>query len=257
MTAQGTCALVLRIVDHGEADKLVTLFSIDLGRITGIAKGARKSTRRFVNKLEPFTLLQVFCRPPRNPAGLYLISDAELLNAHISLRRNYFRYAAASYLSELVLRFTHEHDPDPRLFTVLRWALLAIDEGRSPLKIATFAHLLFLTGAGYRPELEECGRCRQPVHPPCTYLLLAAGGALLCSKCHPGAGGTSRLSVQTLRVLAAAQSTTLNRLDRLQPPPRVLSEALQALHQFSLQILQQDLKAWQALQSLSDRAGES
>ncbi len=66
MTLQSTCAIVLKVAEHGEADKLVTCYSRELGRMTGLAKGAKRSSRRFVNKLEEFSLLQLFYRPPRD-----------------------------------------------------------------------------------------------------------------------------------------------------------------------------------------------
>ena len=100
MTLQSTCAIVLKVAEHGEADKLVTCYSRELGRITGLAKGAKRSARRFVNKLEEFSLLQLFYRPPRSPSGLTFIGEAELLRAHLSLRTVYPRYVVAAYLGE-------------------------------------------------------------------------------------------------------------------------------------------------------------
>ena len=57
--AQDTEAIVLDCRDHGESDKIVTFFCLDAGRLAGIAKGANRSKRRFVNKLELFSSLQL------------------------------------------------------------------------------------------------------------------------------------------------------------------------------------------------------
>ena len=81
--AQTTRGYVLHIAGYGEADKLVTLYSNDLGRFTAIAKGALKSKQRFVNKLEPYSLLSLFYLPPRTSSGLYFLEEAELLAANL------------------------------------------------------------------------------------------------------------------------------------------------------------------------------
>jgi DNA repair protein RecO (recombination protein O) len=251
MSIRSTCGIVLKISDHGESDKLVTLYCSDLGRITGIAKGAKKSRQRFVNKLEEFTHLNIFYRPPKGDSGLYLISEADLLAAHLSLRTDFYKYIAATYLCELILRFTRENDPDPRLYILLKWAISALHNEKTTQKIVILAHLHLLDTVGYRPELSQCTCCRQVVGPGRTYMLLPGTGALYCSMCFPRNSSPSLgLSVQTLRLLANAQVFELNRLHRLHFTQRALFEAMTALHFFTVHLLQQDVHSWQILLSL-------
>ncbi|NOQ45602.1 MAG: DNA repair protein RecO, partial [Desulfobulbaceae bacterium] len=87
MISRRTRGIVLSVSAHGESDKLVTFYSPDLGRSTGIAKGAKRSKQRFVNKLEEFSLLQIMYRPSRG-SGLLFLSEAELDRAFLSLRRD-------------------------------------------------------------------------------------------------------------------------------------------------------------------------
>lgn len=258
MNLRSTCGIVLATGEHGEADKLVTLYCPDLGRMTAIAKGAKKSKRRFVNKLEIFSLLRFAYRPPRGAAGLHLISEAELLAAHLPLRTDLQRYAAATYLCELIVRFTRDNDPDPQLFTLLQWALSALDYEALPYKIVAIAHLRFLDAVGYRPDLGRCHVCHQPVKPGPLYALLPETGALQCSTCSPWhTGWSANLSVQTLRLLANAQLFDLGKLHRLQFTPQALSEALAALHRFTLHLLQQDMHSWKFLRTLSTISASS
>ncbi len=252
MTLRSTCAIVLKVADHGESDELVTCYSRELGRITCLAKGAKRSARRFVNKLEEFSLLQLLCRPPRSASGLYFIGEAELLRAHLSLRTVYPRYVAAAFLCELTLRFTRDNDPDQRIFALLKWALDALDRGEAVAKTAALFHLLLLDAAGYRPELLQCGHCGQAVGPGRSFLLLPGNGSLLCSVCQPNpAAPGSRLSVQTLKFLAQAQRAGQERLNRLQMPARAAGEALEALHRYTLYLLQQDIHSWRSLRALA------
>ncbi|MCL1980659.1 MAG: DNA repair protein RecO [Proteobacteria bacterium] len=251
MTLCSTRGIILRVVDYGEADKLVTLYCPDLGRVKGIAKGAKKSKQRFVNKLEEFSLLGFFYRPPRGPEGLLLISEAELLDAHLSLRLDFRRYGAAMYLCELMLRFTRDHDPDQRLYTLLKWAFAALDQGKTPQQIITFFHLHLLETVGYRPELNRCAACQQSIQAGRRYVFMPGSGSLLCDTCSLGKSShTLSLSVQTIRLLASAQSFELDRLHRLRFSPQALTEAVTALHHFSLHLLQQDIHSWRLLRSL-------
>ena len=252
MTLRSTCGIVLKVSEYGESDKLVTLYSNNLGRVTGIAKGAKKSKQRFVNKLEEFSHLRVFYRPPHGLTGLLLISEAELLNAYLSLRKDYRRYVAAIYISELMLRFTQDNDPDPRLYALLQWAFSSLEFDHAPQKVAVLYHLQLLAAAGYRPELNRCGSCLQPVGPGRTFLFLPGTGSLLCSSCHLQQGPHhNRLSVQTLKFLASAQVTSLKRLNRLQLSGHTAIEAMEALYYYTLHLLQQDIHSWQVMRGLS------
>lgn len=250
MTIRTTRGIVLHIAAHRESDKLVSLYSRELGRVTGIAKGAMNSARRFVNKLEEFSLLQVGYRPPRGQAGILFLAEADLLRSHLALRQDYRRYVAAMYLCELTLRFTREGDSDPGLFALLQWALNSLDQGAPPVKTTVLFHLLLLSHAGYRPDLSRCATCRTEVGPDRTFTLLPGGGALLCSACQPlSSSRHRRLSVQTLKILDSAQTASPEWLNRLRFPERAAAEALEALQQFSHHLLQQDIHSWKAMRS--------
>jgi DNA repair protein RecO (recombination protein O) len=251
VNSRSTCGFVVRIAEHGESDKLVTLYSADLGRVTGIAKGARNSKKRFVNKLEEFSFLRLHYRPPRGPAGLYFIAEAELLCAHLPLRMDYRKFAAAAHLCELLLRFARDNDPDPHAYALLNWALPSLCSAKTPQKVLVLSHLHLLSILGYRPALDQCGACRQPVGPGRTYVLAPGAGSLVCSACNPvTARSLPRLSVQTLRLLANAQTTSLDRLNRLQLSRQSVDEAMAALHYYTLHLLQQDIHSWSTTRRL-------
>ena len=247
---QVTDGYVLDVSRYGEADKLVTLYTQDRGRITSIAKGAYKSKQRFVNKLEPYTLLRLFYQTPRT-SGLFFLQEAELIDSHLPLRQESRRYVAACHFIELILKFTQEQDPDPELYHLLSWTLTQFSQTPTPLKISVFSQIHLLRILGYQPNLDTCGRCHQPVISPHSYLLLAGNGTLLCSHCHPQASPVQRLSVQTLRTLARVQSTPAERLPRLQLPPLGILEALQGLHSYLLHLLQHDIHSWKILRQLA------
>jgi DNA repair protein RecO (recombination protein O) len=245
-----TRGIVLCVSDHSESDKIVTFYSPDLGKATGIAKGAKRSRKRFVNKLEEFSLLEVHYTPPKKD-GLLFLREAELENAFLSLRNVYPRYVAAAFVGELTLRFTREHDPDPFIFALFHWAIQGLENGRDPLAICALFHLRILGAAGYQPILGKCGFCGEPVRAGQVYSLPTGGGSLVCGTCRSTVkGGTCAITVQTLKFLHHAQRTDLGNLDRLRLSRKNIEETLEILHKYTLHLLQHEIHSWQQLKAL-------
>jgi len=246
-----TRGLVLSVGDHGESDKIVTFFSPDIGRATGIAKGAKRSKKRFVNKLEVSSLLQIMYRPARKD-GLLFLQEAELENAFLSLRQRYDRYIAAMFAGELALRFTRELDPDPPIFDLLLWAMQALDTGRDPLEVTALFHLRILGAAGYEPLLGSCGFCSRPVQTTLSYCLHAGSGSLVCSHCRDEQRGSLfAVSIQTLKFLHHAQRIELESLGRLRLPQKNILETLTILYRYTQHLLQHDIISWRQLMALA------
>jgi DNA repair protein RecO (recombination protein O) len=139
-----------------------------------------------------------------------------------------------------------------KIFRILwKWAAAALDQGKMPQQVITLFHLHLRDTVGSRPELTQCIACRQAVHAKRGYIFLPGSGSLLCAACSPGTPTHAlRLSVQTIRLLASAQSFDLDRLCRLCFSPQALAEAMIALHYFSLHLLQQDVHSWRLLRPL-------
>lgn len=244
MTTYRSHAVILRETTHGESDKIITLFSANLGKITAIAKGAKRSKQRFVNKLEPFTLLRIIYRPPKN-GTLFFLSDAELINAYISLRTDYHRYVTATFISELTQLFSVVQDPEPAIFTLLNWALHSLDQGMPASKTALlFLHRL-LNLCGYQPQLDQCFSCKRSVEEGASFTLYPGNGNLLCSDCIPMTTASSlTLSIRTLKFLHSAQKLEIQQLSRLHLPTTNAREALNVLCNYSRHLLQQDIHSW-------------
>ena len=244
MSSRQTRGIILRLTGHGESDKIVTLYSPDLGRVTGIAKGAYRSKKRFVNKLELFSLLDITYRPPRT-GGLIFLNEAELENPFLTLRSRHNRYTTASLACELIMRFTGEHDPDPEIFAILLWLLESVNQGNQPLKTGALFHLRLLKSCGYQPDLGRCCSCKIRVNNTRSFALQPATGSLICNRCNSNVNTSGFfLSLQTIKFLQAAQQLHINQLQRLQMSEKSAREALQILYRYSQHLLQRDIHSW-------------
>jgi len=241
-------AVVLRVNDHGESDKIVTFYSRESGKIAGIAKGAKKSKKRFSNKLELFSLLEVLY-DDRARTGLVRISEAELLASFLSLRENYERYVGGVLACELIYYWSRDYDADRNIFNLLVWILQSIDKGVS----SQLAHILFqiklYTHLGYRLHLGNCIKCKASGPKDAPYAFHAGRHGLLCRKCSPHFMPRDMLplTMNTFKLLQHAQDLPMDKLARLRFSAASILEALQLFKIYGQYLLQHEIAPWNFL----------
>jgi DNA repair protein RecO (recombination protein O) len=200
-----TPAVVVRTRAFGESDKIVTFLTRDLGKIAGIAKGAQRSKRRFVNVLEPFTHVEVTLRL-RSGSDLAFVNACVLRDAPITIARDLVKFAYASYVLELTDRMVREREAGPETYELIRDAIALLEAGDAePGVLRAFElHLLRLTG--YEPELDRCRRCATAATAGTTMYVHPARGGVLCARCR-GEGRAYQASQPVLERLIAFQRT--------------------------------------------------
>jgi DNA repair protein RecO (recombination protein O) len=198
-----TDALVLRAVAYGEADRVLTLATRTHGKLSAIARGARKSTKRF-GGLALFVVGEATLKDRRGAELLTL--DGWLTRQDYSrLASDVVAMAHASYGAELLRELTAARQPEPRLFDLLvdLYAVLAAAPPRSDTLRAF--ELKLLDELGFGPVLDECAGC----------------GALACAAIDPGRGGAVCAScaaasrAEGVRPLGAAARDRLARVRAL------------------------------------------
>jgi DNA repair protein RecO (recombination protein O) len=196
-------AVVLRTVDTGEADRVVTLLSRERGKVAAFARAARASRRRFGGALEPFTLVraEVRERPGAELLGLESVAPLEPFGG---IREDLARIACAAYAAELARELVRDHEPHPDLFDLLAAYLRALDAApAAPTALRAF-ELGALRAAGLLPRLDACARCEAAL-PARTLRLDPAHGGVLCAACTP-------LASPGAPALSAGAAAALHRL---------------------------------------------
>jgi DNA repair protein RecO (recombination protein O) len=149
-----TEAILLRLTDYGEADRIISLFTLEQGRISGIARGAKRSRKRFAGALEPFVHLKLHLH---QGAGLATVTCADIVTVFTGIRRDLTGIGHAAYACELVERLTPEGEESPRLFRLLLRYLERLDEAPPSPSDRRFFAVNLLKILGYQPELEGMG----------------------------------------------------------------------------------------------------
>jgi DNA repair protein RecO (recombination protein O) len=175
--------LVLRTFDHGESDRLVHLYTEKLGRVSAMAKGARRSRRRFPGTLELFALLHVqLVDPPR--AALMRLEGAVLERAPEGIVAHLGRYAVACLLVEILDRFTGERESNPDLFHFAVGVLDVVEREEPDRLLALLVLTKTLARLGYRPQLLSCARCGRAVRDGGDRAaFLPRDGGAVCGRC--------------------------------------------------------------------------
>ena len=191
-------AIVLRRQNFGEADRLLTVFSLERGKLRLIAKGVRKPRSRKAGHVEPFTRVALINSRGRN---LDIISQAEALDLYLLLRENLRFLGRAAYIAELIDRFSVDHEENRRLYRLLADSFSRLDEeGASARSVVRYFEIRLLELVGYRPELFQCVRCGAEIRPEDQFFSHQEGG-VVCPRCGEGRRGYERISLPALKVL--------------------------------------------------------
>lgn len=228
-----TPAIVLRSWPFGESDKIVCFLTEHYGKVTGIAKGAKRSRKRFVNTLELFSLVNL--RFQDRPHGsMAFIHACDLIRPFRDITTSLEKIAHASYLVEVADGLVGEREENQPLFQHLREGLVFIEEMGTSLAFVTFFELKILKLSGYQPMLERCRRCgmnSQP-GPENRWCFSPADGGILCDYCSTLRKGAVPLSSEALCALVKLQQANGNLDPGLSLPPLVLREIRAALCRF-------------------------
>ncbi len=144
-------AIILKGRDYGESDRVITLLLMDKGKINVIAKGAKKSKKRFLNSLELFSLIYANIRDYRADR-FPIIESCSVITAFDQIRVEPIRYSCAALCCEFVDLWLKELLPDNEVFFLLLWVLDALNCGAEPYGAVLFFKVKLLALVGYAQD---------------------------------------------------------------------------------------------------------
>lgn len=219
--------VVLRRRNLGEADRLVTVLSRDRGKLTFVARGARRPRSRLGGRLEPPTRFRALVAEGRT---LDVVSQVEVLDAHARLRDDLERMTAAAVVLELADQGLADRHPHPDVYRVLLDALSLAEAGAVDLAGLWFAaRLLVLTG--HRPAVRRCVVCRGRLQGPVAWTSTLGGCVhTACRPRDPQAVPVSPAAVALIAFLLDARPAAVR---RLAPPSADLVAAAEILRMYA------------------------
>ena len=210
-------AIVLQRYTLGESDRLVSFFSRTMGKMRGVAAGARKPKSRFGATLERLSYIRIWFFE-RETRELVRISQCEMIESFLDVFRDYPSSVALALFSEITETVLPDREPSDANFRLLLLAAQAVKRtGKPDLPLAYFALWTVKLG-GWLPSLARCAKCGATLSEQSGAYFASSSSAAMCVKCRkPGMRLLSRAALE------AAQVMLQERLDRLIEKPDAIS----------------------------------
>ena len=155
-------AIILSSRVFGESDKILRFLTLRSGKLTGIAKGGKKSQKRFMNTLELFNHVDIEYFE-KSGKGMVRIDNADLREANSGIESSFRSMCIASFFAEFVDRLTREKEPHADLFEVLKEALNKVKYVEFTYFDILYYQLHMLHHLGYMPNFTTCVQCGKDV----------------------------------------------------------------------------------------------
>ncbi|WP_336771722.1 DNA repair protein RecO [Paenibacillus sp. MMO-58] len=210
--------IVIRSMDYGEGNKIITLLTKTNGKLGVMVRGAKKMKSRHASLAQPFTFGEfVFFRNK----GLGTLNAGEILESHHLLREKLDLAAYASYLAELTDKMLQEDESGAMLFEQLKAGFAAMEEGKDPQIVSHLFEMRILEAAGYAPELEICVNCSSEQGP---FRLSPYAGGVLCPRCARNDAQAIPIGEGAYKLLRLFSRMDLRRLGAIQVKPETKKE---------------------------------
>jgi len=227
MAFQKTEAIVIKTTNLKEADKIITFFSRDFGKIQGIARGIRKIHSKYSGKLELFTRLNVIFFRKVEPVSsadqhaLLSITQADVVEVFPELQTDFHKLIGASYIAEFLNRVFEAHDDSqPQVYPLVCKTLRALADAQQIRPILPAFELKLLTHLGYAPELNRCTNCQISRKKLSETKQLPgfsfATGGFLCPSCRPLKKEAVEVTYQAFDLLGALLETDISQVEYLE-----------------------------------------
>lgn len=245
-----TEAIVLKRHNFGEADRLLTLYTREFGKMKAIAKGARKPQSRKTGHVELFMRSQFLLAEGRD---LHIITQAEMVDAYQALREDLVRTTYASYVVELLDRFTVEEDVNQDIYHLLSQVLAWLGEA-DDIRLPVRTYELRLLGyTGFQPQLFQCVSCDEPIQEQDQFFSADLGG-VLCPTCRQADRKAKPISAVAVKVLRYLQTRPWDTVKSLQLKRPLHAELETIMHFYLIHILERNLKSVDFLNRLREEA---
>jgi DNA repair protein RecO (recombination protein O) len=244
-----TEAIIISSMNLGEADKLVTFFSLDQGMLKGVAKNARKSFKRFGAGLESFTLVRLLLYE-REHQEMARIESAEIIEQHPGIIADLGCSAAGAVMLELVREMSPLGERNAQAFLLLSYILHLLDAGKDPLFLLSIFKIKFLSLVGYQPKLDHCLSCG--IQPKGEMVFLGLKGGILCPDCMVSSGEPQvKLSPGAVGFYYQVLRMEMDKVCRLKPTDGIVRELDMAFTSHTFHILGKRLKSTEFLKVIT------
>ena len=240
-----TQGIILRSLKWGDADRIVTLYSPNLGKMRGVARGARRMKTRFGGVLEPFGLVDVTLFQ-KTPEALGQISQIDLVTSYASIREDLTVMTAAARMVKMVETITVDRDPNPAMYAALVHGLDSLHPEADVVLTALLFQIHVLGHTGFRPQFDSCTECGKTPHQHIPQWFSPRLGGVVCQDCSQrGAGRVLSLSKGSVAFIKQARRLSMSHLSRLKAKGSVRLEVETAMEAYFQSVVGKSLPTFE------------
>ncbi len=244
-----TTGFVLRTLNYSESDLIVTFYSHDFGKLKGIAKGAKRSKKRFVNVFEPFSLTNIlFTRKSRDM--LAFIESCDIIDHYPAIRQDMEKTLIASYFIDLADHFSPEGKKNEKVFELLQNFFLVLGREKASDALVRFFEMRLLKLAGFEPAREHCIVCKTPVTNGNSYYFHAHDGGIKCSACATIQRYEQPISAGTVRTLLLGKEMDIDKIKLVALTSSLATESRCILTGFIAHVLGREVKSLKIMEQV-------
>lgn len=221
MSAEQTTALVLRTVEFSETSLVVTLMTKDFGRVSALAKGARRPKGPFEGSLDLLSVCRVVVIR-KHSESLDLLTEAKLLRRFRGAERSLERVYAGYYIAEMLRLLTDDNDPHPNVYDLALQTLDEIDGNGEVASSLAFFDAQALRMLGHAPATARCTECGNAVQRSARIAFALLGGGVVCNQCRGRQKQTVSVRREVIDELERIQSSQTRLPTRI--PPHLYGE---------------------------------
>lgn len=244
-----TEAIVIKKTKLGEADRILTFFTPELGKVQAVAKGVRRPKSKLSGHLELLTHSNVLLVKGRS---LDTITGCQAIESFLPLKSDLELCACALYATEIVNQFGVDRQENRAMFTLLLELMRHLGRGDGNQHtdvLLRYFDIHLLHAVGYEPQLQQCVVCREPLASTNAYFSVSAGGAV-CQKCRHTQPYTYPVSSSGLDTMRALQTGDWSSACQLEAEARVYRETEFLLRNYLRYLLDRDIRSAGWLDSL-------
>ncbi|WP_068674327.1 DNA repair protein RecO [Oceanobacillus sp. Castelsardo] len=169
--------IVMKSRDYGETHKIVTIFSKKFGKITALARGAKKPKSRMAAVTQPFIFAQFFIYMSK---GLSTIQQGEIINSNRIIREDIIKTAYTAYIMELTDKLLEDRNSEAYIFEQLQHTMDYIAGNENcEIPVIMYEMKLYKIG-GFAPKVDSCVNCGKKEE---LVVFSIKEGGILCSRC--------------------------------------------------------------------------
>jgi DNA repair protein RecO (recombination protein O) len=246
MPSLKTQGIVIKRMNFGEADRILTILTERFGKVRAIAKGVRKSKSKLAGSLEPFMSLDMQLHEGKT---FFIVTGAEISEEFSHIHNDLEKISRCFYIGELLDSFIEEDHKTIQVFELFLEALRSVENGGGNFWLRVF-ELKLIESAGFRPQFYECVHCGQKLKEDENFWDSIEGG-VICRDCQKKFQHGRKVSNNLLKFFRFVENNNFENIRKLKISAQLITEADYILEHYIKSILDREIKSKSFMENLT------